>query len=284
MPDFVIVGAMKSATTSLFRWLDEQPDTCMAHPKETRFFSDLWSNGEAWYQAKFAEAQPGQILGEASQNYTSPIYAPDAAKRMAELIPDARLIYAIRHPVDRIRSHYRHEVQRRREPRTLVEALREPGNAYIGHSCYAACFQPYIDAFPRDRLLVVRFEDLVKTPAPGWTEVLRFLSLSDRPRPEGSHNVNAEKAQWTRTMAWAKRRGLVNSRRISRIPRPLRRMAKRVFAREGDTYARRLEASRAPIPAELLAPMWEDVARMEAWLGRPLWRPDGATEPLEAAG
>ncbi len=284
MPDFVIIGAMKSATTSLFRWLDEQPETCMAHPKETRFFSDLWPNGRAWYESKFAEATPEQILGEASQNYTSPVYAPDAAERMAELIPSARLIYIIRHPVERIRSHYRHEVQRRRESRSLVEALREPGNPYLGHSSYAACLQPYVDRFPRERILVVRFEDLVRQPAPAWSEVLRFLSLSDRPLPEGSHNVNAEKAQWTRAMAWAKSRGLVNSRRIARVPKPLRRVAKRVFAREGDTYARRLEASRAPIPDDVLTPMWADVARLEAWLGQPLWRPGDTPAGLRAVG
>jgi hypothetical protein len=256
----------------------------MAHPKETRFFSDLWSRGQEWYTGKFADARPDQILGEASQNYTSPAYAPDAAERMAELIPEARLIYIVRHPVERIRSHYRHEVQRRRESRTLLEAVREPGNAYLGHSCYAACLQPYVDRFPRERLLVIRFEDLVRPPAPAWTRVLEFLSLADRPLPEGSHNVNAEKAQWTRVMAWAKRRGLVNSRRIARVPKPLRRVAKRLFARDGDTYERRLEASRAPIPDDVLRPMWDDVAQLEEWLGEPLWRPGDSPARLKAAG
>jgi hypothetical protein len=283
MSDFVIIGAMKSATTSLFRWLDEQPETVMAHPKETRFFSDLWSNGPVWYAQKFEGAKPEQLLGEASQNYTDPVYAKDAAERMADLIPDARLIYIVRHPVERIRSHYRHEVQRRRESRTLLEAISDPGNPYLGQSSYAMCLQPYIDRFSREQILVVRFEDLVRPPAPAWSEVLRYLSLDDRPLPEGAHNVSADKAQWTRMMAWAKGRGLVNSRRIAKVPKPLRRAAKVVFARGGSSYARKLEASRVPIPEAPLAPMWEDIARLEAWLGSPLWPPGDAPARAKAA-
>jgi hypothetical protein len=284
LPDFVIIGAMKSATTSLFRWLDEQPETCMAHPKETRFFSDLWSNGPEWYAERFGVAEPGQLLGDASQNYTSPGFAGIAAQRMAELIPDARLIYIVRHPVERIRSHYRHEVQRRRELRTLVEAISQPRNPYVGHSSYATCLQPYVDRFPRERLLVVRFEDLVNPPASAWTKVLEFLSLTDRPLPAGSYNVTADKAQWTPAMAWAKRRGVINSGRIARVPKPLRRVAKRVFAREGDGFAKQLEASREPIPPALLTPMWNDVARLEAWLGEALWQPGDTPAHLKAAG
>jgi hypothetical protein len=270
----VIIGVMKSATTSLFRWLDEQPETCMAHPKETRFFSDLWSRGPEWYVERFGVVEPGTLLGEASQNYTSPAYARIAAERMATLIPKARLICVIRHPVDRIRSQYRHEVQRRRESRSLVEALSQPDNAYIGHSRYAECLQPYVDRFSREQLLVVRFEDLVRPPSPAWSTVLEFLSLEDRPLPEGAYNVSTDKAQWTSAMVWAKERRVINSGRISRVPKPVRRVARRVFARKGGSFAKQVEASKEPIPAPLLEPVWQDVARLEAWLGRPLWDPD----------
>jgi hypothetical protein len=283
-PDFVIIGAMKSATTSLFRWLDEQPETVMAHPKETRYFSDLWSNGLEWYVAKFAGARPDQLLGEASQNYTSPAFAEQAAERMADLIPEARLIYLIRQPVARLRSHYRWEVQRARESRPLLEAVREPGNPYLGQSSYYGCLLPYIERFPREQLLVARFEDLVGSPAPAWSEVLRFLSLDERPRPNEAHNVTAEKAQWTRAMAWAKRRGLLHSRRVARMPRSVRRLGKRMLTRDGESAAQTIEASRAPIPDEVLAPVWEDVARLEEWLGTTLWRPGEPAARAKAAG
>ena len=283
-PDLVIIGAMKSATTSLYRWLDAQSDVFMAHPKETNFFTDHWSRGRSWYAGLFAEAEPNQLLGEASVNYTSPNLASSAADRMAEMIPNARLIYVLRNPVERIRSHYRHEVQRRRESRSLLEALREPDNSYTGHSCYARCLQPYIDRFRREQIIVIRFEDVVRPPLPAWSEVLRFLSLPERPAPGGAHNVSGEKAQFTWAMAWAKRKGLINFGQISRLPQPVRRVGKLLFARGGNSYARKLEASRVPIPGELLTAVWADLARLEGWLGSPLWSPENEPVSREAAG
>jgi hypothetical protein len=283
LPGLVIVGAMKSATTSLFQWLDEQPEVVMAHPKETRFFTDHWSLGLSWYSAKFAEATPDQLLGEASQNYTNPRLSADAADRMARTIPQARLIYIVRHPVDRLRSHYRHEVQRAREPRPLVDALREPGNLYAGQSSYFTCLRPYIDRFPREQIFVCRFEDLTRDPAPAWAELLRWLSLSERPRPEAARNVGAENAQWTRAMAWAKRHGLISLKRVSRLPSPVRRAGRLLLARGGDSYERRLAASSVEIPEGLIAPMWEDVARFEDWLGTPLWSGDSGPERAGAS-
>jgi Sulfotransferase family len=284
LPDVVIVGAMKSATSTLFWWLDHQPEIVMAHPKETNFFTTRWSNGVTWYAAQFTDALSGQLLGEASVNYTNPELSTVAAERMARMIPGARLIYVLRHPVDRIRSHYRHEVQRHREFRPLLDVLREPGNAYVGHSAYHSCFAPYIERFPRDQLLVVRFEDLVRRSGPAWSAVLRFLSLPERPMPEDAHNVGSEHRQWTGAFAFAMRHRLVTFPRIARLPMPIRRFGKRIVTRGGRTYESRLEASEVPIPDELLRGMWADVARLESWLGSPLWSPDRETVPLQESG
>lgn len=281
LPDVVIIGAMKSATTSLYRWLDEQPEVFMAHPKETNFFTDRWDGGPGWYAERFAEASPSQLLGEASVIYTNPERAPIAADRMAATLPSARIIYVIRHPVQRIRSHYRHEVQRHRESRSLLEALREPGNSYTGHSSYGTCLQPYIDRFPREQILVLRFEDLVGPSAPAWSATLRFLSLAARPVPASAHNVSSEKAQFSWMMAWAKRKGFISFHQISRLPAPIRRVGRVMFAHGGASYAKKIDASRVPIPDELLTSMWEDVGRLEAWLGVPLWSRSAEGAPAE---
>lgn len=273
LPDLVIVGAMKSASTSLHRWLNDQPEVFMAQPKETNFFTTSWSRGRAWYSGQFAEATAEQLAGESSVNYTDPSLSPKAAERMAEVIPNARLIYVLRHPVDRIRSQYRHEVQRRRESRTLLEALRVPGNSYVAHSSYYTAFAPYIERFPREQLLVVRFEDLVRPPAPAWSRALELLGLADRPVPEEAHNVSAEKAQWTWAMSFAKRKRLITFGQISKLPAPVRRVGKKIFARGGTAYEKRLDESRVAIPPELLGPMWDDIARLETWLDAPLWSP-----------
>ena len=270
-PDFVIVGAMKSATTSLYRWLDEQPEVFMAHPKDSSVLARTWPEALEWYGTRFADATAGQLLGEASVGYTDPTRAPTVAQRIERSIPSARLIYLIRQPVDRIRSHYRHEVQRRREDRSLLDAIREPGNPYVGHSRYFSCLQPYIERFPREQILVLRFEDLVDPAGPAWTKALAFLSLPDRPMPQQAHNVSSDKTQWTHLMAWAKRNHLITLKQVSRLPRPARRLGRALLTRKGATNVQRLDESRAEIPAELVDPVWEDVARLETWLGVPLW-------------
>ena len=82
--------------------------------KEPVFFSDetAWNRGTDWYRSLFAESAPGSLTGEASVEYTDPAVADTAAARIAATIPDARLVCLLRDPIDRLRSHYRHEVQR----------------------------------------------------------------------------------------------------------------------------------------------------------------------------
>ena len=82
-----------------------------------------WERGFEQYAELFVNAGPDELTGEASVAYTDPGGAGLAAARMHESIPDARLIYLVRHPVERARSHYRHEVQRGRETRPFRVAI-----------------------------------------------------------------------------------------------------------------------------------------------------------------
>jgi hypothetical protein len=275
LPDFVIIGAMKSATTSLYWWLQEQPDVFMAHPKETNFFSRAkdWDRGIGWYEAQFAKALSGQLKGEASVDYSSPERSMVAAQRMSSVVPNAKLIYIIRHPIDRIRSHYRHEVQRGRERRTLVAALEEPDNPYVGNSLYHRCLLPYIERFSRDQICVVRFDDLTRGGDEGWRCVLAHLDLPDRDVVRVARNVTREKTQYTAAVALLKRLHLL--RYHSRFPTPIRKMGKRAFTRGGKGFQARLDGSLVPIPRGITAPIWDDLAGLEEWLGvaDPLWDP-----------
>jgi len=273
LPDFVIIGAMKSATSTLYHWLAVQPEVFMASPKETNFFARDWGRGVDWYREFFAAAEPGQLLGEASVMYTSPEHADAAAERMKDVVPDVRLIYVIRDPVERIRSHYRHEVQRHRETRPLLEAIGEPGNDYLGNSMYFERLAPYAQRFDAEHLLVIRFEDVVRDPWPGWDETLSLLDLAPRQNPGTAHNVTAENAGWTGALLWLRQRGIFNFERAAKLPAPIRRWGKRVLTRSGEGYLDRLDDSRVEIPPELVEPVWRDLGKLEAWLGReePLW-------------
>jgi Sulfotransferase domain len=275
LPDFLIIGAMKCGTTSLFRWLGEQPGVSIPEIKEPHFFSrkERWDRGLNWYGSLFLGAPDGALTGEASASYSDPRLSSTAAKRIAGVVPHARLIYLVRDPVERIRSHYRHEIQRARERRPLVEALRDPDNPYLRSSLYHRALSPYLERFPREQILVTRLEDLAE--GSGWRSVLTHIGLPDRPRPQGEHNVSDQKAGFTRPMLRLWESGLAG--RAAKLPKPIRRLGKRLLMRHNGRYGGRVSGSLAPIPADLLEPLWDDGARLAAWLGRtpPLWDHNG---------
>lgn len=279
LPDYIIIGTMKSGTSSLYAWLAQQPDCSPAAAKEINFFSyeDCWHRGIEWYQDFFSEVPDGSIVGEASTSYTKPAWGKVAAERMAATVPDVRIIYLLRDPVERLRSHYRHEVRRTRETRSLVDALADPENPYVPLSLYHQRLQPYLRLFSPDQICVVRLEDLVSDAGPGWTSVLGHLGIPPRPPPGTAHNVTASQAQFTRPLLWLWNSGY--ERRLRRwVPQPVRRLAKTAFTSSGSGRRARTESSKAEIMPELTEPIWHDIGRLEEWLGvqEPLWkRPAG---------
>jgi len=276
LPDFIIIGTMKSATSSLYWWLQEQPGCFLASPKEIDFFSkaDRWRKGIEWYRSLFAGAPAGQVLGEASVSYTLPTFAGVAASRMRSTLPDVRLLVTLRHPEERLRSHYRHEVQRGREQRSFIDAVRILENPYLATSRYFSCLEPYLERFSRDQLCLVRFEDLVSGGRSGWHQTLRFLGLPPTQPPTTAHNVTDGHRQWSSTMARLHRLGVFRLAAVARVPAPLRKLGGRVLMRDGADYRKTLEASRAvAIPEDVSDELWADIAKLETWLGAttPLW-------------
>jgi hypothetical protein len=276
LPDFLIIGAMKAGTTSLYRWLGQQAEVFMPASKEPNFFSDdsVWSKGLEWYAELFSGASPAQIRGEASVKYTDPDCSATVASRIWETLPWARIIFVARHPIDRLRSHYRHQVQRGRERRSLAAVLAQPENEYVRCSMYDKCLQPYVDLFPREQICVVRFEDLVDREAPGWDSVLSHLGMVHRPRPRSVYNVTSRKGRFTRPMLWMWERGLV--RRADAVPRTLRALGRRVLIRE--TESRAFPTGPVPMDDGLLIRIWSDITAFEGRLGLDgqLWSRDSA--------
>lgn len=271
LPAFVIIGAMKAATTSLYAWLGAQPECWFPAVKEPHFFSreEVWSRGVGWYSGLFHAAPAGLLLGEASTSYTAPAAARTAARRMQALIPDARLIFSVREPIDRLRSHYRHEVQRGRERRPLPIAAAAAGNDYVGRSQYLRCLSPYLELFDRTQVCVVRFEDLIDAAAEGWPRVLAHLGLSARPQPSTVRNVTAAKPGYSRLALRLWESGLLA--RAERLPRPVKRLGRALIMSQSPRRDL-LESSRAPLDAEVTAAIDEDVRALERALGLPpLW-------------
>jgi hypothetical protein len=190
LPNFLIIGAMKSGSTTLHGHLRRHPDVFLTAYKEPEFFvaEKNWSRGVEWYQRLFAEAGSALAVGESSTSYTKYTEFPGVPERIASLIPDVRLVYILREPVDRMVSMYHHQVLTGRESRPIDDALlTDP--LYLGPSLYAANMRRYMGWFPRDQLHVMFTDDLAQDPGESVRRVSRFLGVDDGPTVEPSQEV-----------------------------------------------------------------------------------------------
>lgn len=267
LPQFIIIGAMKSGTTTLYRYLDLHPAVEMSRDKETDFFltDKNRARGLDWYAAQFTSE--ARVRGEASPNYTKRRDFPGVPERISAVLPDARLIYVVRDPVDRAVSQYRHSY--------ILGDLDGDLNGFAGSheyehildaSRYAAQLDAYRALFPDDAILVLDFDELVRAPQAVMDRICAHIGVPAAPFSElGAQN---------------------DSRELSRIPAPVLRFAQSPLGRRiaglvpraGRDRVRRGLArgpARTPpeFPRELLARIGDelrpDAARFREMTGLP---------------
>jgi hypothetical protein len=201
LPGFVLAGAMKCGTTSLFEALAAQPGILASAVKEPHYFDIHYRCGTDWYRSHFPlrslVRRARAVVGEGTPTY---LLHPHAAGRMAALIPNARLILILRRPLDRAYSHYQHmirsgherlpfeaaleaEAERLAGPLARLEAdplAYDPALAYYSYAAagrYAEQIQRLLRYYSREQLLVVTLEAYREAPARVQEEVRRFLAL-----------------------------------------------------------------------------------------------------------
>ncbi len=182
LPDFIVIGAMKSGTTTLFELLQRHPRVFMCHPKEPQFFSrdPVYARGESWYRELFSEARDDQICGEASACYSRWPHFGDVPGRMARHVPGVRLLYIMRHPVERAYSHYAHIMQARlmrSEGVISFEQALDEIPEIIDASLYLTQIEQYLAHFPAEHLLLLTLDELSSEPGPTLDRVQSFLGL-----------------------------------------------------------------------------------------------------------
>lgn len=249
LPTFVVIGSMKAGTTSLHRYLGAHPDVFVPDVKEIEFFSepDRWRRGVDWYERLFAGAAGATARGEVSTGYTKLPRYPEAAARLHSVVPDARLVYLVREPIDRLRSHYVHNVLQGFESRPIAEAVVN-GDNYVTTSAYATQLQRYLDLFERDQILVVFAENLRADRAATMAKVFAFIGVDDSVAVEGIDEEHYATGSRRAVRGWA--RPLTTNRRVQivrgRLPGPMRRML-------GRTLQRPVDGIDADIPDRVLA-------------------------------
>src|SRR5690348_836405 len=139
LPDFLVIGAQRGGTTSLYQYLQVHPFIEPATTKEVHFFDRRFHKGLAWYRGHFPTAlekyraehlRGGMFLtGEATPSY---LFLPYIPKRVVRVLPHARFIVLLRNPVERAYSHYRHAVELGHEHLAFEEAIKNQA-ARIDH-------------------------------------------------------------------------------------------------------------------------------------------------------
>lgn len=169
---------MKAGTTSLYHYLREHPHVFMPKVKELDFFVEQsnWSRGVGWYEEQFAGSGEARCVGEASTAYTKYPHFSGVPAHMASVVPAARLIYVVRDPIERIRSHYEHRVALGAERKPIERALLE-NPIYVDYSRYASQIDQYLEHFAPEQLLVITAEALRNDRGAAVHRLYEFLGV-----------------------------------------------------------------------------------------------------------
>ena len=204
MPNFLIIGAMKSGTTALYYYLEQHPEIYMSPVKEPNFFSSQEQDNAAdavtnigTYRQLFRGASGKKAIGEASHSY---LYEPGAAAEIRHYVPEAKLIAILRNPIDRAYSHFLHMVRTGTEPLDdFVQALREEevgihkertSQDYIGRGLYYDQLKTYFGIFPREQVKIYLYEDLSGAAISTVQDAFRFLKVDGSFVPDVSLRRN----------------------------------------------------------------------------------------------
>jgi Sulfotransferase domain len=220
LPDFLIIGAQKCGTTSLYEYLTQHPEIYPATVKEVGYFDRYYQKGLPWYRSQFPSAfhklharfilRRNFLTGEASTGY---ILNPHSLRRIAATVPRAKLILMLRNPVDRAYSHYQHTLRMKREPLSFEEAVRkEPERiadtwtrmledenyhnldvaryAYLRTGLYIDQVRVLMSFFSKEQVLIIKNEDFDADPSSIVRQVLGFLGVEIRELLDDSrHNT-----------------------------------------------------------------------------------------------
>jgi hypothetical protein len=275
LPNLIVVGGLKCGTTSLHHYLSLHPEIAMSRPKELNFFvGELnWELGPDWYASHFDREAP--VRGETSPHYTNLPRFQGVAERMASLLgAEARLVYMVRDPLERILSHYVHNVGAGYETRPLAEAVLATGSSYIARSRYAMQLTPYLDRFGADRILVVDNGDLAREREATVRRVFEFCGV------DAGFTSEQFEREWETGSARAKEGGFrimdravrlpglrAFDRNFDRLPESLRWLVERLVHDPGAGPAAKPEVP-AEVRTRIAAELRDDVAELERLTGR----------------
>ncbi len=203
LPDFIIIGAARAGTTSLYNYLVQHPQILPAFRKEIHFFDYKFSKGLRWYRLHFPlkwSTRKPKLTGEATPYY---MFHPLAPERIARILPNVRLICLLRHPVNRALSSYYNQLRLGLEHRKAfeeaieneIEVIREEEqkiikeghdfsfthkyHSYLSRGIYVTQLTRWLQYFKREQLLILNSEEFYENTPKVFSETIQFLGLQE---------------------------------------------------------------------------------------------------------
>jgi hypothetical protein len=273
LPNLIVIGGLKCGTTSLHHYLSLHPEVSMSRPKELNFFvAELnWELGSEWYASHFERS--AAVRGESSPHYTNLPRFTGVAERMQSVLGEARIVYMVRDPIDRMLSHYLHNVGGGYDDRTLADAFADPESAYVTRSRYFFQLEPYLEEFGPERIEIVGREELKRDRPGTMRRVFAFLGVDpdfssqqfEREWETGTAKGRGRFRLMDRAVRLPGLRAV--DRNFDRLPEPLRWLVERVVHDPGAGAAPKPEVP-PPLRRQLADLFRDDVARLEGVAGR----------------
>lgn len=212
-PDFIIIGAQKGGTTSLFHYLNQHPQLNLPSKKEIHFFTKNYHRGLKFYKTYFPYKRNGKLSGEATPYY---LFHPKVPNRLYKYFPNIKLIIMLRNPVDRAFSHYNMEKKLSNEKRTFEVAIQDELNqleninkkilssnhytaehahhSYLSRGLYQEQIERWLTYFDKNQMLFIKSEDFFEDPQKELKKVFNFLEIDNiqindlEPKLQGNYN------------------------------------------------------------------------------------------------
>lgn len=269
--DLFHIGPQKSGTTWLYRALVEHPEVACPPRDSIHYFDMHYARGRDWYARHFDGASAGQLLFDPTPSYIRSSWAP---RRIHAENPAARIALTLRNPLERAFSHYWHEKKKQRFDFGFDELLSNYDlySSWLEPGFYAESIERFLEHFPREQLLVQRFEELGRDAAGFYAAFCAFAGIDPAHRPSTlDRRVNAAGARQAPSTRW-RLYGKAALRRLRFLPGVAARVDDPAF------LSLRAEYDRG-IPDDLAQRIWElcepEVLRLERLIGEDLsaWRP-----------
>jgi hypothetical protein len=263
-PNFIIIGAMKCATSTLHEQLALQSGIFMTDLKEPNFFSndENYNQGIDQYLSLFSDANPNDLCGESSTHYTKfPTY-PETVIRIKKHFPDLKFIYVMRHPINRLVSQYIHEWSQRVIKEDINQAIFN-FSELIKYSLYTEQLAPYFTHFGTDKVLPIFFEQLLSNPQFELEKICQFIGYKSQPK--WYFDLEAQNVYQERMIKSFWRDLLVEAPLLKQLRRLLIPKSFRNWVRSLWTMKKKPELT--PENIEYLTKIFnEDLAKLGSWL------------------